>query len=332
MKKYSFIVILALIAGFTSCKKVEEPESADFAWYLKADYEANQLDLSKAKANPATIELSDVLYFVAKSSDANSYVVWTGDFGHDFIERDLSDELAKDTNNNVSKRATGLALSTKDGMGRSYKTYNYTTISPVGKPFQIYCTARNYDYELDDYAEVKAGPYSITVVDTQTDLWDNDDPYNSAGATNYDITFKLGSKKINKNTTGSAGRYELVYEDVNKGILPGVKVVYPKGASLTSSQMIFKAKNCVPFVEDGTLTYSVKYGTYTWETDLSSDKKLILASQSAVAEGYTDYLLLTVGDAGVDSKGNVTCSNDKSKIVVPEYTKEYVITTEEYAE
>ncbi|MCQ2959152.1 MAG: hypothetical protein MJ198_03070 [Bacteroidales bacterium] len=331
MKKYC-IAIAAVMFGLSSCKHVQEPESADFAWYLKADYEKNILDLSKANANPSTIELSDVLYFVAKSNDANSYVVWTGEPGHNYLERDLTKEQIKDTVNNAGLRATGLALSSKSGLGNYYKTYNYSTISEVGNPFQVYCTARNYDYETGEYAEVKAGPFSITVIDTQTDLWDDSDPYNSAGATNYDITFKFGSKKVNKSTSGKNGSYEIIYE--SEGTKPGIKVTYPKGAPTTGANVIFKAKNCIPFSENGTMTYNVKFGTYTWEVDLSSPQILVLASQSAVAAGYADYMNLSVGDEGVDSKGYVICSsaNDLSKIAKPEYSREYEFTAVEYAE
>ena len=126
MKKYSIFALIALVASLSSCKnKVEEPDTADFNWYIASDYNANMLDLSKAKANPDTIELSDELIFVAKGTDASSYVVWTGDPGHDFTMRQLPDSLIKDTVNNVSQRAIGLALSTKDAMGRYYKSYKF---------------------------------------------------------------------------------------------------------------------------------------------------------------------------------------------------------------
>ena len=60
MKKYSIFALIALVASLSSCKnKVEEPDTAEFNWYLVEDYNANMLDLSKANANPSTIELSD---------------------------------------------------------------------------------------------------------------------------------------------------------------------------------------------------------------------------------------------------------------------------------
>ena len=320
MKKYSIFALIALVASLSSCKnKVEEPDTAEFNWYLVEDYNANMLDLSKANANPSTIELSDELVFVAKGTDASAYVVWTGEVGHEYSMRSLPDSLIKDTVNNVSKKAAGVALASKDGMGRFYKNYNFSTISPAGSPFQMYGTARNYDYEKQDYSEVKAGPYSIEVIDTQTDLWNAADPYNSGGYQKYSLSFKIGSL-ISSTSTGAKGSYELIYEDTEKGIKPGVCVTYPAGKDPAKASVIFKVNNCIPFVSDGTITYSVKFGTYTWNVDLSSPKTLVLASQSAVEEGYTSYL----------TNADEAYPNDKSKIVKSEYTKEYVFSAKEY--
>ena len=321
MKKFGiFALTVAVIAGLSACKgKVEEPDTAEFNWYLLSDYNANMLDLSKANANPSTIELSDELVFVAKGTDASAYVVWTGEVGHEYSMRELPDSLIKDTVNNVSKKAMGLALSSKDGLGRYYKNYTFSSISPVGNPFQMYGTARNYDYEKQDYSEIKAGPYSIEVIDTQTDLWNADDPYNSGGFQKYSLSFKIGSL-ISNTSTGAKGSYELIYEDVEKGIKPGACVTYPAGKDPAKASVIFKVNNCIPFVSDGTITYSVKFGTYTWNVDLSSPKTLVLASQSAVEEGYTSYL----------TNADEAYPKDKSKIVKSEYTKEYVFSAKEY--
>lgn len=292
MKKYAFIVTAIALAGFTSCgNKVEEPESADFSWYLYSDYSANLLDLSKANENPDTIELSDQICFVAKSADANSYVVWTGEPGHSFDERELSGELLKDTNNNVSQKAMGVALSTTDGKGRKIKTYTFSSISEVGNPFQMYCTARNYNYESGEFSEIKKGPYSIVVVDSQVDLWNPDDLYNANGATKYDITVKFlktGTTNkystVNKNSSGAKGSYELVFEDAEKGIKPGVKVTYPAGTECSDCQVIIKVNNCIPVSEVGTITYNADFGTYTWKVDLTTPQIITLKSQSAAED------------------------------------------------
>jgi len=287
MKKYTFLVLAATIAGFTSCKdKVESPDSADFSWYFKADYDANMQDLSKAPANPDTVELSDQLVFVANSTDADTYVVWPGEPSTDYTLRELPDSLVDSASNNVSMRASGIALSTVDAMKRYTKTYNYTAISPVGEPFQMYGTSRNYDYELGDYAETKAGPYSIVVVDTQTDLWDPDDPYNANGALKYDLTFKVGGKRINKTTTGAKGSYTLVYEGESKGGIdgPGVLITYPVGADASNVELKMKINNCIPVqVSNGTVSEKNSFGIYTWTFDLSGGQTatLTLASQSA---------------------------------------------------
>ncbi len=287
MKKSSFLVLALALASFTSCKHVEEPENADFSWYLYSDYSANLLDLSKANENPDTIELSDQICFVAKSADANTYVVWAGDPGHTFEGRNLADSLLKDTVNNSSYKSVGTALSATDGKGRKYKTYKYSAISGVGEPFQIYCTARNYDYSKGEYAEKVYGPKSIVVVDSKVDLWNDADPYNASGTSTYSISviFTKGSKPayINEKSTGASGSYELVYE--KEGVMPGVKITLPKGLTKDAiSQIRIKAGNCIAFTEDGILPASNKQ--YTWTPDFSaSDKAVVyLKSQSAAED------------------------------------------------
>lgn len=287
MKKYSLILATLVVAGFTSCKEVEAPDSADFSWYFNNEYVANQLDLSKAKANPDTIELSDVLCFVA-NADADSYVVWTGEPTSDYTKRDLPDSLLNDTLNNVSKKAAGIALSTVDAMGRNVKTYTFSTISPAGSPFQMYATARNYDYELGDYAETKSGPFPIVVIDTQVDLWDpnSPDPKNST-STSYSIIIQVEKAaapgtyfRITKASTGASGSYDLVFDDQEKG--PGVHIVYPKGSNPAKCIITLKVNNCIPKSTDGSIT--VVGLSYKWTVDLSTDKTLTLCSQSAAAD------------------------------------------------
>ena len=319
MRKYSIAVIAAfVIAGITSCKHVKEPESADFSWYYYSDYSANMIDLSKASKNPKTIELSDQICFVANDASANSYVVWTGEPGHAYEDRELSDDLKKDTVNNVAKKATGVALSTRDGKGRFMKTYNFNSISPSSSPFQMYCTARNYDYESGEYKEIKAGPYSIEVVDTQTDLWDMNDPYNEGGGKNYAIQFKIGSKKIST-TNKTGGDYKVDYET------PGIIVTYNKGLDVSKCEITLKVNKCIPFSEQGTFTYNVRNKQYAWTVDLTKSPVLTLASQSAVKEGYLNsYADKAIGDEGVDSKGYIAYTNDKSQLVEgTQYTKDY---------
>ena len=327
MKKYSIFALIALVVSLSSCKsKVEDPDTAEFNWYFISDYEANMMDLNqipKERVNPELIELSDELVFVAKGTTATAYVVWTGDPGHDYTMRNLPDSLLKDTLNHVSDRATGIALSSKDAMGRYYKTYKFKKISPVDKPYQMYCTARNYDYEAQDYSEKKVGPFPVSAVDSQTDLWNSDDPYSLNGTQTYSLSFSFGPSPlalVNNRSTGASGSYELIYEDTEKGVKPGVTVTYPAGKDVKTASVNFKAGNCIPFVEDGTLTYSVKFKSYTWKVDLSSPKSLILASQSAVNEDYMEYM----------TNSSVAYPNDKSNIVKNEYTKEYVFTAKEY--
>ena len=125
---------------------------------------------------------------------------------------------------------------------------------------------------------------------------------------------------ITNNSTGAKGSYELIYEDTEKGIKPGACVTYPAGKDPSKASVIFKVNNCVPFADEGTITYSIKFGTYTWTVDLSSPKTLMLASQSAVEEGFTSYLI----------NADEAYTNDKSKIVKSEYTKEYEFSAKEY--
>ena len=303
MKKYSIILAALVVAGFTSCKgKVEKPDSAKFSWYFNKEYVANQLDLSKVKANPDTIELSDVLCFVADGG-ADSYVVWPGEAKTDYLKRSLPDSLLdgikisdKDLDKNgfldtiyenrVSLKASGVALYTVDAMGRNVKTYSFSSISPVGSPFQMYATSRNYDYELGEYAETVSGPFHIVVIDTQVDLWDpnSSDPKNST-STSYSIIVQV-EKAVNSNTfyritkasTGAAGSYDLVIDDAK----PGVNIIYPKGSNPGKCIITLKVNNCIPKSTDGSII--VVGSSYKWTVDLSTDKTLTLCSQSATAD------------------------------------------------
>ena len=321
MKKYSiFALTIAVVASLSSCKnKVEEPDTADFNWYLLSDYEKNIMDLTKANADPETIELSNEIVFVAKGTEASSYVIWTGEDGHDFAMRNLPDSLIKDTVNNVSKKASGIALSSKDAMGRYYKTYNFSNISPASG-FQMFGTARNYDYEKQDYSEIKSSSRKIIVVDTQTDFWAAVDADESQKA-KYDLSFKFGKTYVQKESVGENGSYEYVYESVENGTKPGVVVTCPKGKNATKVVVLFSPNNCIPFVEDGEIEY-LGSKRYRWTVNLTSPKKLLLASQSSVEDGYTSYL----------SEEDIPSPNDKSKIIHPEWTKEYEISAKEYAE
>ena len=320
MKKYSIFALIALVASLSSCKnKVEEPDTADFNWYLLADYEANIMDLTKATADPEIVELSNEIVFVAKGTDASSYVVWTGESGHDFAMRNLPDSLIKDTVNNVSKKASGIALSSKDAMGRYYKTYNFSSISPASG-FQMFGTARNYDYDLQDYSEIKSGSRKIVVVDTQTDFWAAVDANESQKA-KYDLSFKFGKTYVQKESVGINGSFKYIEEDVEKGIKPGVEVTCPKGKNASNVAVLFSPNNCIPFVESGTIEY-LGSQRYRWTVDLTSPQKLLLASQSSVEDGYTSYL----------SEEDIPSPNDKSKIIHSEWTKEYVISAKEYTE
>lgn len=279
MKKYSILIALAALA-FSSCKEVEEPDSADFNWYYRTDFEANLLDLSKiadSLVNPANIELSDQIVFVAKGSGADSYVVWPGQPGNDYTQRDLTSEQLSEEKNNVSLKSTGIALSSVKN-GYHYKIFSYSAISPEGG-YQIFGTARNYDYESEDYAEVKAGPYTINVLDKQVDLWDKDDPMNSAGASKYDITIKLGGKTIKKSTSGDKGFYTIDYER------PGIVITAPKGKTDYSSVLVIIHANNCKLNNNGVGDLKLnQFGNWEWTVDLTSEQKITLASQSA-AEG-----------------------------------------------
>lgn len=275
MKKYSIFIALAGIAALTSCNKLEDPDSADFNWYLRSDFEKNLLDLSKIEnVNPSEIELSDEIVFVAKGSGADSYVVWPGQPGNDYTQRDLTSEQISEEKNNVSLKSTGVALSSVKN-GYHYKTFTYSAISPA-EGFQIYGTARNYDYASNDYSEVKAGPYTINVIDSQVDLWDKDDPMNSAGASKYDITIKIGGKTIKKSTTGTKGFYTIDYER------PGIVITAPQNKTdYTKTLVIIHANNCTLNNNGVGELIQNQYGNWEWTVDLSSEQMITLASQSA---------------------------------------------------
>lgn len=287
MKKYSILIALAGLSMFISCKEVEDPDTADFSWYYRSDFEANILDLSKVEnPNPSQIELKDEICFVAKGTEADSYVVWAGQPGSNYETRDLADSLLKDSANHVSSRSTGVALTSVKN-GYHYKYFTFSSISPA-EGFQMYCVARNYDYELDDYSEIKSKPYTINVVDKQLDLWPEGDPYNTAASSKYSMVFKLDGKALGSKqkitmskdaqSVAANGYYEIDVENSK------ITITAKKGWTDFSNVLVqFVANNCIPHPATGTITRD-EFGQWCWLVDLSTEQTLTIASQSAAED------------------------------------------------
>ena len=303
MKKIS-VILLVCLAVFASCKnKVKEPESAEFSWYTADQYLANMIDLSKAKANPDTVKLTDVVYFVANTTDATSYVVWPGEAGFSYEGRDLPDSLKGDTVNRVSKKSRGIVLSTLEA-GRYVGKYAFSKISPQGEPYIMYGTAKNYDYKTGEFSEIRSQAHPLVVIDDQTDLW-GEDPY-SQNASDYRMTVAAWSKTqqtwvMPDNGKGAGVNYVVTYEDVDMGIQPGVTLNFKKSDGvddLESCLFMFKANNCIPVIpgvsEIPTTAvpdcpiYLYTKGSipmYFWTIDLSKGPvTLTLKSQSAAKD------------------------------------------------
>ena len=283
MKKVS-VILLVCLAAFSSCKnKVKEPDSADFSWYTSDQYLANMIDLSKAKANPDTIRLTDAIYFVANSTDADSYVVWPGEAGFNLDGRDLPDSLKGDTVNNVNAKSRGVVLSTLEA-GRYVAKYSFSKISEKDKPYVMYGTARNYNYKTGEYKESTSKGYPLVVIDDQVDLWGSD-PY-ATNATDYRIIVKAWAKGLAKPKMVK-GTFEVTYEDVDAGIQPGVTMKFKTAdgiSDLDSCQFVFKANNCIPVITEGSIKLNTSGAVhlYYWTVNLSKGPvTLTLKSQSA---------------------------------------------------
>lgn len=302
MKKVS-VILLVCLAAFSSCKnKVKEPDSADFSWYTSDQYLANMIDLSKAKANPDTIRLTDAIYFVANSTDADSYVVWPGEAGFNIDGRDLPDSLKGDTVNNVSAKSHGVVLSTLEA-GRYVAKYSFSKISEKDKPYVMYGTARNYNYKTGEYKESTSKGYPLVVIDDQVDLWGSD-PY-ATNATDYRIIVKAWAKGLAKPKMVK-GTFEVTYEDVDAGIQPGVTMKFNTAdgiSDLDSCQFVFKANNCIPVVTEGSIKLSTSGAVhlYYWTVNLSKGPvTLTLKSQSAADDAKSgdpltkDYFIKAV--------------------------------------
>ena len=302
MKKVS-VILLVCLAAFSSCKnKVKEPDSADFSWYTSDQYLANMIDLSKAKANPDTIRLTDAIYFVANSTDADSYVVWPGEAGFNIDGRDLPDSLKGDTVNNVSAKSHGVVLSTLEA-GRYVAKYSFSKISEKDKPYVMYGTARNYNYKTGEYKESTSKGYPLVVIDDQVDLWGSD-PY-ATNATDYRIIVKAWAKGLAKPKMVK-GTFEVTYEDVDAGIQPGVTMKFNTAdgiSDLDSCQFVFKANNCIPVVTEGSIKLSTSGAIhlYYWTVNLSKGPvTLTLKSQSAADDAKSgdpltkDYFIKAV--------------------------------------
>ena len=311
MKKVS-VILLVCLAAFSSCKpKVQEPDSAEFSWYTSDQYLANMIDLSKAKANPDTIRLTDAIYFVANSTEADSYVVWPGEAGFNLDGRDLPDSLKGDTVNNVSAKSRGVVLSTLEA-GRYVAKYSFSKISEKDKPYIMYGTARNYNYKTGEFKEAKSKGYPLVVIDDQVDLWGSD-PY-ATNATDYRIIVKAWAKGKKKMVKGT---FEVTYEDVDAGIQPGVTMKFKTEEGITdldSCQFIFKANNCIPVIDGVSeipekktagcpiyLSTSGAVHLYYWSVNLSSGPAtLTLKSQSAADDAKSgdpltkDYFIKAV--------------------------------------
>ena len=302
MKKVS-VILLVCLAAFSSCKnKVKEPDSADFSWYTSDQYLANMIDLSKAKANPDTIRLTDAIYFVANSTDADSYVAWSGEAGFNIDGRDLPDSLKGDTVNNVSAKSHGVVLSTLEA-GRYVAKYSFSKISEKDKPYVMYGTARNYNYKTGEYKESTSKGYPLVVIDDQVDLWGSD-PY-ATNATDYRIIVKAWAKDLAKPKMVK-GTFEVTYEDVDAGIQPGVTMKFKTAdgiSDLDSCQFVFKANNCIPVVTEGSIKLSTSGAVhlYYWTVNLSKGPvTLTLKSQSAADDAKSgdpltkDYFIKAV--------------------------------------
>ena len=303
MKKVS-VILLVCLAAFSSCKnrKVQEPDSAEFSWYTSDQYLANMIDLSKAKANPDTIRLTDAIYFVANSTEADSYVVWPGEAGFNIDGRDLPDSLKGDTVNNVSAKSRGVVLSTLEA-GRYVAKYSFSKISEKDKPYIMYGTARNYNYKTGEFKEVKSKGYPLVVIDDQVDLWGSD-PY-ATNATDYRIIVKAWAKGLSKPKM-IKGSFEVTYEDVDAGIQPGVTMKFKTADGITdldSCQFVFKANNCIPVITDGSIKLNTSGAVhlYYWSVNLSNGPvTLTLKSQSAAEDAKSgdpltkDYFIKAV--------------------------------------
>lgn len=302
MKKVS-VILLVCLAAFSSCKnKVKEPDSADFSWYTSDQYLANMIDLSKAKANPDTIRLTDAIYFVANSTDADSYVVWPGEAGFNLDGRDLPDSLKGDTVNNVSAKSHGVVLSTLEA-GRYVAKYSFSKISEKDKPYVMYGTARNYNYKTGEYKESTSKGYPLVVIDDQVDLWGSD-PY-ATNATDYRIIVKAWAKDLAKPKMVK-GTFEVTYEDVDAGIQPGVTMKFKTAdgiSDLDSCQFVFKANNCIPVITEGSIKLNTSGAVhlYYWTVNLSKGPvTLTLKSQSAADDAKSgdpltkDYFIKAV--------------------------------------
>lgn len=303
MKKVS-VILLVCLAAFSSCKnKVKEPDSADFSWYTSDQYLANMIDLSKAKANPDTIRLTDAIYFVANSTDADSYVVWPGEAGFNIDGRDLPDSLKGDTVNNVSAKSHGVVLSTLEA-GRYVAKYSFSKISEKDKPYVMYGTARNYNYKTGEYKESTSKGYPLVVIDDQVDLWGSD-PY-ATNATDYRIIVKAWAKGYTPKPKMIKGTFEVTYEDVDAGIQPGVTMKFKTADGITdldSCQFVFKANNCIPVVTEGSIKLNTSGAVhlYYWTVNLSKGPvTLTLKSQSAADDAKSgdpltkDYFIKAV--------------------------------------
>lgn len=302
MKKVSVILFVCL-AAFSSCEpKVKEPDSAEFSWYTSDQYLANMIDLSKAKANPDTIRLTDAIYFVANSTEADSYVVWPGEAGFNIEGRDLPDSLKGDTVNNVSAKSRGIVLSTLEA-GRYVAKYSFSKISEKDKPYVMYGTARNYNYKTGEFKEIQSKGYPLVVIDDQVDLWGSD-PY-ATNATDYRIIVKAWAKGLSKPKMVK-GSFEVTYEDVDAGIQPGVTMKFKTADGITdldSCQFVFKANNCIPVITDGSIKLSTSGAVhlYYWSVNLSNGPAtLTLKSQSAAEDAKSgdpltkDYFIKAV--------------------------------------
>jgi hypothetical protein len=117
MKKLS-VVLISLLFLFTGCKEELDKPQGGFSWYY-------QDDADKTNSNPSVVQVGDPLIFESNSSDADYCIVWTGDDGHDYNKRNLSQDVSNPDTSYVEENHVGITLKDDNGVLKTKNPYSY---------------------------------------------------------------------------------------------------------------------------------------------------------------------------------------------------------------
>ncbi len=263
MKKIHLLLIAAAsLTIFASCgEKMPDEPTKGFAWYDASEYAAE----NKKNPSPDTVYTGQGITFVSTQNNADTYVVWPGDPGFAYADREGNiDET--DTTNQVSDKSQGIALAERYGEYSSKVPYVYDTVGDFTVTFVARNIYKNKDGDLDYVESVEEK--TITVIDTLAEL---EAPQGFEDK--YDFVVISPKSLQNTRPTFDSDKKEVTFS-------------FDEGTDVSAITLLIKAHTSNIELEDAENPIDdPRLGLqYDWyKVDLTSNKKLTV---SALSPGY----------------------------------------------